>query len=143
MLEAVESPAELMWPSWLQPVPALGSPSWGDALGSYSWECCGRLLRNRIAVQALVLLRLGCTTLAFFQSWLSRQTVHMTMDHWSQISDWGQDLPGSSCNKLGYIILFCSINSIPTFVLVFLLVWKRDCSSCSELCRHCEVHQQL
>lgn len=33
VLEAVGSPAELMWPSWLQPVPALGSLSWGDALG--------------------------------------------------------------------------------------------------------------
>lgn len=85
MLGAVASPAELSPVSMLAP---MAFPSSGGMLCIccwYSWECCGRLLRNRIAVQALVL---GCTTLTLlFQSCLGSVWTNCAHDNGSLVPD--------------------------------------------------------
>lgn len=89
MLGALTSPAEL------SPVSILASslsqlwadhPGWVLWICCYSWECCGRVLRNRIAVQALVLLTLGCTTLTLlFQGCLGSVQTNSARDNGSVV----------------------------------------------------------
>lgn len=89
MLGVVASPAEL------SPVSILASslsqlwadhPAWMLWICCYSWECCGRVLRNRIAVQALVLLTLGWTTLTLlFQSFLGSVQMNCAHDNGSVV----------------------------------------------------------
>lgn len=89
MLGPVVSPAEL------SPVSILASsfsqlwadrPGWMLWICCYCWECCGRVLRSRIAVQALVLLRLGCTTLTLmFQGGLGSVQTNCAHDNGSLV----------------------------------------------------------
>lgn len=89
MLGAVVSPAELSPVSIL--ASSLSHPGWMLWICCYSWECYGRVLRNRIAVQALVLLRLGCTTLTLLLlSCLGSVQTNCAMVHWSPVPDWAR-----------------------------------------------------